>query len=1562
MDPLTIAVEVNGDTFTYPSSQLEWENDVVISVDTLIDTLVDSTGVDTTFDTTYVEHTADRIRFFLTTWTAMDTVWMRLVRIDDTPDYGSSNTLQDNPINGFYFYLDYAGPTATLVSPRPVSGRPLRTSCSDLSFVFDLQDPNGIDPSSITVQFRGAVLDLDSPLLTSTPIWDYASTYWHIFVPDTFFRVIWPDRDFYWRSVCVIDTFYVNTITTATGTIEDTIFFVRPLTDVDGWWKDYETVINNRDRTVATSAEISESLYTSTTFDRYAHIRLAVVWDTTTGLDFNEFFSILGVMHYPYRNYDTVGCAYGDDDMTDDSITVDFVSLRPENITYLYDTVVATYDEIADVARHIYCEYGWGYYSGTFDYAWEYPSPLHPILTTTTGLARVGEEVVLTPNPPIYEGETLHVELLTATDVFGNPLSDHDVAWDVTADRSAPYFVDHTPAHNAFVYDTLQPITITLGDEYGVINPFTIRVGIDYSGGTYTIDSLPFPLPIDGAYDWTWDYSTGTGVFTFYPERAGIHWAQNDTVRVTFFDIQDSIDICEPNHYAYEYDPVTWTFFVVGGPYVQSVTPANGTYTACPDQKVTFTIYDPDGIDPTSVEFMFEGKVYTTSTVETSYVYHWMYTGDDSVLMSIDTIPYFPLRNISDGYFEFTPPAGTYYDGRQIDCTILNAEDIHGNPLLYIGDYSWHFFVDFTGPVYYDPQPAPGTYASGSHMVVSIAIDDSISGEIATEYVALSVGGVHYSPVTDPTCTWDGHRLTLDLGAAGVTFADGDTVEACLENLYDGVDYYCDLYPNPAEGMPYCWSFVIDNSAPTVTLLEPLDGSITACANQPIRMLVEDNLGVDPSTIELIVEGVVYTIDDPELELVGDTLVFTPDVPYVDGEVVDFTLAQIGDVAGNVVTSGFASSLPRDVEFTVDLTPPEVVAVLPEPGEVVTTPLEQMRFEISDEAGIAESTLVFTITVMTDAETTVYTYPYDDTSGIWDVIEVTPTDYLVMIDLSLTDVFFPSRGADIAVTLAVQDAPDHSCFTDDHIGNETDYEFTFSITPGWRVPLMMVPVVMDFDSLGDTVYTTGDTGILIMGAVYGATDSFDPGIDVVAPPLPPDTGGMPVVPPSFLLDTIRLTEDYKSLESTEPVWMIWTGTTAGTLYWDTTALPEYGAFVINGYLDMRSTDHYVYSAAEAIFINFTPEFITLHAGWNLVSVPVDPADPSPENVFHVPASQIFWYNPWSMSYENPTEIRPGYGYFVLYLPDSTDPEEITFSVPGTPVYEYTINAPLGWVTIGSVYDFGGVDWTTDHVTTIPAGALWGVYKYNPATGVYEYAPSIKAGEGYWAYLTLPVGYSSVEINVRASWLRGVDYTDPLTATDKATLTIGGEKFVLALQDNATAGLDKSLDWLLPPAMVGHSHTGYLVIDGVPAMRDVRPAEGWTLVLTKDATVTTDRPIYANGTLIEDSAELKVGTYKVTFAKSAVPKRLALYQNMPNPFNPVTDIKFDLPEKAKVRLEVYNMLGQKIRTLVDGELEPGTHTVRWDGKDQMGRDAASGVYFYKLTADGKTFTRKMMLLR
>ncbi|MCD6594445.1 T9SS type A sorting domain-containing protein [bacterium] len=1561
LDPLTIEVVVNGITYTYPSPELEWENDIVIAVDTLLDSIV---GTDTFY--TYIEHHADHVKFYLTSWSPMDTIWMALIGFDDTPDYGTPNSLLDSPDNAFFFYLDYLGPNATVVSPTRFTDRVIRTSCGDLGFAFDIYDENGIDPSTMTFQFRGTTLDDTSPMVGTSPIWDYAATYWHIFVPDTFFRVIWPQRDFYWRSSCVIQGFVVDTIYTATDTIIDTLFFVNPLTPVDGWWSDNEAVINNRAHTIDRSAEISDSLYSSAIVDRYSHCRIAVVWNNDTGLDFNPFFGYLNSEFYHYQNYDTAGCGFGDGDMTDDTLEVLFVSTMDPDIYYIYDTIVATYDEIPAVAKNIYCMYGWGNYSGTFDLPSEYPSPLHPIMTTTSDLAQVGTRISIIPNPPIYEGETLHVELLTCDDVFGNHIQPNDVYWDVTADRSAPYLISYTPIHNTITMDTLMPISVTIGDEYGIIDPFTLRMRIEYSGGVIDIDSLPAPLPLSEEYTWNWDASTGTGVFTYYPERAGIHWAQGDTIIVVFYDISDSIDICGENHFAYEYDFVTWTFFTVAGPYVQSVEPANGTFTACPTQNVIFQLFDPDGINASTVLFEFEGKVYNTTTVDTSIVCHWLHTGPDSVLLSCDTTIYTPLQSVGGGYFQFDPPAGTYYDGRQIDCAILQAEDMLGNPLWYVGDYAWHYTCDFTGPVYYDPQPALGTYASGEHLIVSIAIDDSISAEIATQFVTLSVDGIIYSPVTDPVCVWDGNRLSIDLGYAGVTFPDGAVVQACLENLYDGVDYFCSLYPNAAAGTPYCWNFVIDNQPPVATLLEPFDLSTTACANQPIKILLQDNLGVDPATIMLIVEGIIYTVDDIELGLVGDTLVFTPSVPYGDGDIVDFSLAQVGDIAGNIITSGVGSPLPTDIEFTTDLTAPEVIAVNPEPDAVVTDAITELELVVYDLSAITDSTASISITVATDVETTIYVFPYEDTSGIWDIVEVTPTDYLFMINLELAGVFFPSRGANVAVEFTIQDAPDFNCFAGAFVGNETVYDYSFDITPGWRLDLDLVPVVWTYDTLtGDTIWASGDTGVLVMGAAYGATDDFDSGIDEMAPPLPPDTSGLSVVPPSFLLGSDRLTKDIKSLDSTEPIWLVWTGTTAGTLWWDTSAagLPEYGAFVINGYIDMRSTDHYAYDAAEAIFINFTPEFITLYTGWNLVSVPVNPTDPTPSAVFNVPDYQVFWYNPWSMAYEHPTIIHPGYAYFVLYIPEVGAPDEITFSVPGAPIYEYTIDAPLGWVTMGSVYDFGGVDWTTgSHVTTIPADALWGVYSYNSATDAYDYAPAIYAGEGYWAYITLPSGYSSASIDVKASWLKAGEYKDPLSADDIANLDIDGAKLVLAVQSDATNSPDRNLDWLLPPALVNETHSAYLLDDNMQLMRDVRPDAEWTLVLTKDALVKTDRTIAANGIIIEDSKMLAAGTYKVTFSGGALPKMLALHQNNPNPFNPVTDITFDLPKDSDVKLEVFNMLGQRISSLIDGDIAAGTHSVRWNGKDSNDKDAATGVYFYKLTTDGQTLTRKMILLR
>jgi hypothetical protein len=90
--------------------------------------------------------------------------------------------------------------------------------------------------------------------------------------------------------------------------------------------------------------------------------------------------------------------------------------------------------------------------------------------------------------------------------------------------------------------------------------------------------------------------------------------------------------------------------------------------------------------------------------------------------------------------------------------------------------------------------------------------------------------------------------------------------------------------------------------------------------------------------------------------------------------------------------------------------------------------------------------------------------------------------------------------------------------------------------------------------------------------------------------------------------------------------------------------------------------------------------------------------------------------------------------------------------------------------------------------------------------------------------------------------------------------------------------------------------------------------------------------------------------------------LSLYQNCPNPFNPSTEIRYSLPEKCRVRLEVYDISGRRMASLVDGVQASGSHPVVWNGVDERGSSVASGVYFYRLTAGKETISKKMVLLK
>ena len=98
------------------------------------------------------------------------------------------------------------------------------------------------------------------------------------------------------------------------------------------------------------------------------------------------------------------------------------------------------------------------------------------------------------------------------------------------------------------------------------------------------------------------------------------------------------------------------------------------------------------------------------------------------------------------------------------------------------------------------------------------------------------------------------------------------------------------------------------------------------------------------------------------------------------------------------------------------------------------------------------------------------------------------------------------------------------------------------------------------------------------------------------------------------------------------------------------------------------------------------------------------------------------------------------------------------------------------------------------------------------------------------------------------------------------------------------------------------------------------------------------------------------------AQDGIPVQYNLSQNYPNPFNPSTRISFDLVNPGQTTLIVYNLLGQKITTLINHRMDAGHHSLEWNGLDFSGQPVSSGVYFYELRSEKYIARKKMLLLR
>ena len=124
---------------------------------------------------------------------------------------------------------------------------------------------------------------------------------------------------------------------------------------------------------------------------------------------------------------------------------------------------------------------------------------------------------------------------------------------------------------------------------------------------------------------------------------------------------------------------------------------------------------------------------------------------------------------------------------------------------------------------------------------------------------------------------------------------------------------------------------------------------------------------------------------------------------------------------------------------------------------------------------------------------------------------------------------------------------------------------------------------------------------------------------------------------------------------------------------------------------------------------------------------------------------------------------------------------------------------------------------------------------------------------------------------------------------------------------------------------------------------------------------------SNGETVEfDTSEI----VEITFGNVSVEEMvefisqipIKFLKNYPNPFNPTTTISFEIGESGKTKIEIFNVKGQKVTTLVDKEMEFGKHSVIWEGKDSNNRRVSSGMYFYKITVNGNEKTSKMLMLK
>ncbi|MCF7918660.1 MAG: right-handed parallel beta-helix repeat-containing protein [Candidatus Cloacimonetes bacterium] len=553
--------------------------------------------------------------------------------------------------------------------------------------------------------------------------------------------------------------------------------------------------------------------------------------------------------------------------------------------------------------------------------------------------------------------------------------------------------------------------------------------------------------------------------------------------------------------------------------------------------------------------------------------------------------------------------------------------------------------------------------------------------------------------------------------------------------------------------------------------------------------------------------------------------------------------------------------------------------------------------------------------------------------------------------------------------------------------------------PEWVVELEIANAAGDEDN----------SETLTLGTGIGATDF----VDFIynehnLPPLPPQS----MFDARFLLEgyegVLRDIRDYEVVyHSYQISWQVGDGGYPVTLSWNPAIMPD-GEFLIHDLLggifvdtlDMATCNEIILEEGidsyPRLQIEYSAYYSNLYGfdeGWNLSSLSVTPNETLIDSMF---ASNIssFCFDTELQQYQQVEEWNTGTGYWIEF------PGDADYQLFGRPLHHLSLNLSEGWNIIGSLFE----PLLTNDIICEPAGSIISVFGLDSG---YYLAENIIPTHGYWVEVSQDCNlildtdnsrYQAIrsEITANANKKTQQQFRDEnlifLNMNELSELCFG-------FNDNATDGIDPELNEVnlppLPPASVFDCR--FLLPDNSSSLIDIRnssqteveflftwQAPEYPFLISWNADELGETGNYQltdaiNGEFINlnmrDTEQLLLTenesyitqllisiTLPVENTENEIPLATALGNNYPNPFNPVTTIPYQISEKGQVIIDIYNIKGQKVVSLVDEMQEPGYYQAIWQGNDAHQNSVSAGVYFYQLRAGKTVIIRKMVVLK